>query len=162
MKKICLLLVMTVLLTGCGTQDVFETIGDEQMVSVMAQPREISLTLPEDTVLPAMETENGTLYMCRDFDVMVQTLEGGDINRTIQTVSGFNREDLTVIETFNGSEDCYEFSWTAVGEKSDQVCRCMILDDGDYHYVLTAMVDAELVSEYQEIWNGMFDSFGLV
>lgn len=162
MKRVCVLLLIMALLTGCGEAEVFETVADQQMVSVMAQPREIKLTLPEDTVLPAMETENGTLYMCRDFDVMVQTMESGDLDATIRAVSGFGREDLTVIETFNGAQDCYEFSWTAVGETEDQVCRCMILDDGNYHYVMTAIVDAELVREYQEIWNGMFETFGLI
>ena len=37
----------------------------------------------------------------------------------------------------------------------------MILDDGAYHYVLTTMADAEVAAEYREIWNGIFDSFGL-
>ena len=162
MKRICLLLLMAALLTGCAEEEVFETVGDQQILSVMAQPREITLTLPEDTVLPAMETDDGILYMCREFDVMVQTMDSGDLEATIRAVSGFSREDLTVIETFNGEQDCYEFTWTAAGETEEQVCRCMILDDGNYHYVVTAMVDAELVREYQEIWNGMFETVRLV
>ena len=161
MRKWCVLLVMVLLLTGCADTEVFETVGDEVLLQVMAQPKQIQVTLPEDTVLPAMETENGTLYMCREFDVMVQTLDGGDLDATIRTLSGFEREDLTVIETLRGDLDCYEFVWTATGESDEQVCRCMILDDGSYHYVLTAMVDAELVSEYQQIWNGMFETFSV-
>lgn len=162
MKRMVVILMILALLTGCGQAEVFETVGDQQMVAVMAQPREIRLTLPEDTVLPAMETDNGTLYMCKDFDVTVQTMNSGDLDGTIRIVSGFGREDLTVIETFNGAEDCYEFSWTTLGETEDLVCRCMILDDGNFHYILTAMVDAELAGEYQEIWNGMFETFGLI
>ena len=161
MRKWCVLLVMVLLLTGCADTEVFETVGDEVLLQVMAQPKQIQVTLPEDTVLPAMETENGTLYMCREFDVMVQTLDGGDLDATIRALSGFEREDLTVIETLRGDLDCYEFVWTATGESDEQVCRCMILDDGSYHYVLTAMVDAELVSEYQQIWNGMFETFSV-
>lgn len=162
MKKLLLLLVMVLCLAGCGEAEVFETVEDDVILSVMAQPREISITLPEDTVLPAMETDSGTLYMCKDFDVMVQTLDGGDLEGTICSISGYSSDDLTVIETRSGELKSYEFVWTAVGETEEQVCRCTILDDGNYHYVLTAMTDADMVSEYQEIWNGMFESFGLV
>ena len=161
MRKWYVLLVMMLCLTGCADTEVFETVEDEVLLQVMAQPKQIQVTLPEDTVLPAMETEHGTLYMCREFDVMVQTLDGGDLESTIHTLSGFEREDLTVIETLRGDLNCYEFVWTATGEADEQVCRCMILDDGAYHYVLTAMVDAELVSEYQQIWNGMFETFSV-
>ena len=161
MKKICVLLVMALCLTGCGGEAVFETVGDTGILSASAQPREITLTLPEDTVLPVMETDGGSLYMCRDFDVTVQTLEGGDLESTVRTVSGQSLEDLTVIKGTEGECNSYEFVWTAAGEGGEQVCRGQILDDGVYHYVLTAMTDADLVYEYQEIWNGMFESFGL-
>ena len=36
-----------------------------------------------------------------------------------------------------------------------------ILDDGSYHYVLSAMTDADNAREYGEMWNGMFESFTL-
>ena len=39
--------------------------------------------------------------------------------------------------------------------------RATLLDDGNYHYVLCATVDAEKIEEYQEIWNGIFESFQL-
>jgi len=161
MKKMLVLLVLAVSLAGCGEAEVFETVGDEMVQSVMAQPREISLSLPEEAVLPAMETDNGTIYICKDYDVSVQTLESGDLEGTIRSVSGFASEDLTIMETSRTGADCYEFVWTSAGEWAEQVCRCMILDDGNYHYVLTAMIDADLFGEYQEIWNGMFESFCL-
>lgn len=161
MKKIVVCLLTVMMLTGCGEAEVFETVGDDAVLSVMAQPREIVVTLPEDTVLPVMETENSTLYMCRDFDVIVQTLESGDLDATLRSVCGLSAEELTVITTSQGDLDSYEFVWTAAGEAGEQVCRGQILDDGNYHYVLTAVTDAELVYEYQEIWNGMFESFTL-
>lgn len=161
MMKMWLLALLALCLTGCGEAEVFETVDDGTVLPVLAQPREASVTLPEDTVLPVMETDNSTLYMCRDFDVQVQTLDGGDLDATLRQVTGQGAEDLTVITTEAGEFACYEFVWTAAGEAGEQVCRGQILDDGNYHYVLTAMTDAELVYEYQEIWNGMFESFAL-
>lgn len=161
MKKIWLVLMMTLFLTGCGAAETFETVGDEMIQSAMAQPREILLTLQGETVLPAMETDSGTLYLCSGYDVSVQTLEGGDLDRTMRTVSGYGRDDLTVMETAVGEYACYEFVWTTAGEMGEQSCRGMILDDGSYHYVLTAMADADSAEEYREMWNGLFESFGL-
>lgn len=161
MKKLLLVLLGMLCLTGCGQTEVFETVGDELLLSAIAQPAEIRLTLPEETVLPVMETEDGMVYMCKDFDVYLQTLEGGDLLATIQRVSGYAAEDLTVVETAQGNIKRYEFVWSAMGELGEQICRCAILDDGSYHYAVTALVDADKAGEYQEIWNGMFETFTL-
>lgn len=161
MKRMGVVLMMALLLAGCGVKDTFETVGDEMIQSVMAQPKEILLELQEDTLLPAMETDNGLLYLCRDYDVAVQTMEGGDLDRTLQTVTGQDRDDLEVLQTQTGDLDSYEFVWTAAGELGEQVCRGMILDDGTYHYVLTAIADADIAEEYREMWNALFESFGL-
>lgn len=162
MRKTWLLLLLVLCLTGCSEAEVFETVDDEVVLSVMSEPREIRLSLPEETVLPAMETDSGTLYLCGDYDVMLQTLESGDLDRSIRQVSGYEIDDLTVITTAKDDLDCYEFVWTSTSEGGEQVCRGMILDDGDYHYILTAMADADMVYEYQEIWNGIFESFSLI
>ena len=161
MKKVGMMLALVLLLTGCGTAETFETVADEMVQSVMAEPAQVHVTLPEEAVLPAMEVEGGSLYLCKDYDIAIQTLESGDLDATIRSVSGYSREDLTVMETSQGENVCYEFVWTAVGDDGEQVCRGMILDDGSYHYVLTAMADAEVAAEYREIWNGIFDSFYL-
>lgn len=161
MKRVWLVLMMALLLCGCGAEETFETVADEMVQSAMAQPKEVMLTLQEDTLLPAMETDNGTLYLCRDYDVSVQTLDGGNLDGTLRQVTGYGRDDLTVMQTMAGECDCYEFVWTAAGEFGEQACRGMILDDGSYHYVLTAMADADIVEEYREMWNALFESFGV-
>lgn len=155
-------MLMLLCLTGCGKTEVFETVQDEAVQQVAAEPRQINLSLPDEAILPSMETDSGTLYMCRDYDVMVQTLESGDLDATVRQITGYGRGDLTFISTERGDMDCHEFVWTAAGDTGEQVCRGMILDDGSYHYVLTAMTDADLVYEYQEIWNGLFETFSLI
>lgn len=150
---------LSLLLTGCGAQVTLETIADEAVQAAVAQPREIHVELPEEAVLPVMESENGRLYLCKDYDVQVQTLTGGDLSKTIRTVTGYEMDDLTVIQTSADGFACSEFVWTTAGELGDQVCRAAVMDDGSYHYVLSAMINADKASSYQEIWNGMFESF---
>ena len=161
MKVLCVILIAVLMFCGCARTETFETVSDDLVLSAMAQPRQIELTLPEDTVLPAMESENGILYLCSGYDVAVQTMEGGDLDSTIRQISGYGREDLTVMETANDGLTCYEFVWTSAGELGEQVGRASILDDGTYHYVLTATADADDMEEYREIWNGLFETFRL-
>lgn len=162
MKKICMMLGLTLMLCGCGTETTFETVGDEIVMQVSAQPREIRLTLPEETLLPAMESDGRTLYLCKGYDVAVQTLESGNLDATVRQISGFGCDELTIIQTTMGECDCYEFVWTMATDFGEEVGRAMILDDGSYHYTLCAMSPAVRAEEYQEIWNGIFESFALV
>ena len=161
MKKLLVLMLM-ILLCGCGAQETFETVADEMVLPVLAQPREILLTLPEETLLPAMESDGRTLYLCNGYDVAVQTVPSGDLDGTIREICGFGAEELTVMETTSGDCRCFEFVWTAATDFGEQVGRAQILDDGNYHYVLTAMASAEKALDYQEIWNGLFETFGVV
>ena len=161
MKVMMILLMTLLLLTGCSQAQVYETVTDEPVAAVSAQPREIRFDLAQEPVLPAMESDGGQLYLCGDFDVMIQTLDSGDLSDTVFRVSGFTPEELTLIQTASGDVDKYEFVWTAVTEEGHMIGRATILDDGSYHYSLSATVDAELIEEYQEIWNGIFESFEL-
>lgn len=160
MKMIAVIL-LTALLVGCGKQEVFETVHDDMVQPVSVQPREVFFDLAQEPVMPAMESDSGTLYLCGDFDVVVHTCQSGDLQNTVKEVSGFLPEELTVIQTGEGDVDKYEFVWTSATDLGQQIGRATVLDDGNYHYILSATVDAELMEEYQEIWNGIFESFQL-
>ena len=159
--KILVLLMLVLTLTGCGPAQVYDTVTDELALPVAAQPREIRFDLAQEPILPAMESDVGQIYLCGDFDVMVQTMESGDLNETVYQISGFMPEELTLIQTASGDVDKYEFVWTSATEEGHRIGRATILDDGSYHYAMSATVDAELIEEYQEIWNGIFESFEL-
>ena len=160
MKKVCCILLLACLLTGCGAEETFETVADDLVFS-QAEPMRIQVVLPEETVLPVMETDAGQLYFCRDFEVAVQTLAGGDLDATIRTLCGFGKDDVEVLETKANGLDQYDFVWSSAGETGDQVGRAVIYSDGAYHYCVTAMTAAEKTEEYREIWNGMFETVTL-
>ena len=159
MKKWMLLLLM-ILLTGCGAEETFETVADELVLPVMAQPRFVCVDLPGETALPVIENDHGRIYICNDYEIILQTVESGDLESTIQMVSGLSEENITMVET--GSEDTqrYEFVWAAAGEGGDQTGRAVILDDGNYHYCLSALRSTG--NEKTQInWDQVFSSFQL-
>ena len=153
---ICLL---AFLLCGCRAEETMETVSDEWMVPAMAQPREISVRLPEDTVAPVLEQDGRRLYMGLDYEIMVETLAAGDLNATVRTLSGYEKEQLTVLETRQGDLDRYDFVWTTAGEKGERLGRGVILDDGDYHYCMSALREP---GDTVVVWRDVFGSFSLI
>lgn len=159
--KIMVIILCAILLSGCAAAETFETVSDELVQPVMAQERKLTVSLPEDAVAAVMEAGDGSkMYLCDGHTISIQTLEAGDLHRTIRTLSGFDKDQLTVLERQCDGGRRYEWVWSAVGEGGDQLCRAVVLDDGTYHYCLTAMADAEVGAAVQETWDGVFSSFG--
>ena len=162
MKRTLYLMVMLVMLSGCGAVETFETVADELVEPVMGQMRGVRLELPEDAALAVMGQQDGdTIYLCDGYALAVQMLQSGDLDETIREVSGFAPDQVTVLRTKTQDADRYEFVWSAVGEGGDQLCRGAILDDGSYHYTLTAMADAKAAGDLERQWDAIFESFRL-
>ena len=161
MKKIILAL-LALLLCGCTAEETMETISDDPVQPVMVQPREIAVSLPGEVSIPTMEGDNGRVYLASDYEIYIQTLESGDLNETIQLVSGYEKDSLTVLHTAPDEVDRYEFVWSCMGESGERLGRGVILDDGNYHYVMTVLRDANTTESTQIVWSDVFDSFQLL
>lgn len=159
MKKVWIVMVLMTLLTGCGAAQTFETVDDVYSPQEAPEPKQVSLTLPEDAAAQTMESDQGTLYFCDGYEIMVETLSGGDINSTLKNLTGFSRDALTVMETSVSDVTRYECVWTAAGEAGDQVGRAVILDDGSYHYCLSVMAHSNDAGSLQESWQELLMSF---
>ena len=83
------------LLAGCGAAETVETVADVWEEPVMAAPSQIHLELPGEALECAMESDTGRLYLGDGYDVMVQTLSGGDLEATIRALTGFSKEEIT-------------------------------------------------------------------
>lgn len=160
-KKALVFLMMMGLLTGCGAEETFETVADEQAEQVIAQQRQIYVELPGEAASPAVESDSGRLYLCGDYEICIQTLEGGDRNATVRTLSGYEEAEVTVMELEREDARCWSFVWTSAGETGDMVGRAMVLDDGSYHYCLSVLADAETSRQNQAAWDRMFETFRL-
>lgn len=162
MKKCWFVISLMLLLTGCGAVDTFETVGDDLVLPVAGKQRQIVLVLPESATAPVMNDGDGSrLYLCDRYVLTVQTLDGGDLNRTVRTLSGYCAEQLTVMETTLSEEKRYDWVWSAAGEGGDSIGRAAVLDDGDCHYCVTVMADAQVAGALEEEWSRLFSGFTL-
>lgn len=163
MKKALLVLFVGLLLTGCGAKETMETVSDIYAVPASVTMYQVQLSLPDDAVSQSMEAEDGSkMYMCDGYTVTVQTMDAGDLNRTLQAVSGFSGEKLTVMRTRANNVNRYESAWCAAGEAEEQICRGLILDDGNYHYAVTIMANYSVAGEKADAWRHILDSACLV
>lgn len=163
MKKWLWILLTMVLLTGCGSVETFETLGDISHISATEPAiRQVMLTLPADAALETGGQDFGaSMYACDGYTMVLQMFDAGDMEATIRTLSGFSPKDLTVLESVCGDHTRYDWVWTAAAEEGDLVCRGTVLDDGDYHYTLCVMAQASTAGELTQAWNELFASFCL-
>lgn len=158
MKKLCVLLCILLMLAGCS-QQTFETVTDLHQDGPLPQAKSICLDLPQEAAMPTMESgENGKLYLCDGYSIALQTLSGGDLDGTLRQLTGFSRDALTVMERKTGDISRYDCVWTAVGEGQEQTCRCVVLDDGSYHYAVTVMADSVDAGKLQQTWQSILGS----
>lgn len=160
MKVICIVAAI-LLLTGCTAPKDFETMSDVYEMP-QQQAQAVSVSLPAEQAVMAMtDTEGNTLYLCDGYSIAVETFAGGDLDRTLKQVSGFGKEQLQLMERQRDDLRCIECVWTCAGEGEDQIGRSVILDDGQFHYVLTFMADASVAGELTDHWQKIAGSFNL-
>jgi hypothetical protein len=158
MKRLVLLIMLVLLLAGCTPAGSFEQLQDVYAPEETPEPAKICLTLPADATAQTLTGSTGRLYFCEGYELIVETLAGGDLDRTLLILTGCEREDLTLLETGSGSEKRWETVWSAVGEGTQQVGRLLIVDDGNYHYCVSVMADALDAGALQESWESLFGS----
>ena len=162
MKKCWVIGVLVLFLTGCGASEVFETLGNVvHEGGELPAAAEVAVQLPEEAAAEVFGSAEGTLYECEGYTLVLQTLASGDFARTVRTLSGFQPEKLTIVESRAGEAKRYDWVWTAAGEDGDVRCRATVLDDGNYHYCLSAVAEAENAGQLTAQWNELFSSFCL-
>ena len=85
----------------------------------------------------------------------------GDLEKTVNELCGYSADTLQLLQSREGELKRIDWVWTCAGEGGDQVGRAMVLDDGSYHYCLTAMADADVVGTLEDQWNRVFTSFAI-
>lgn len=157
MKFVWIWALLALTLTACAAEETFETVSDEQVLSVMAQPREIILELPEDAAAPVLENEEQQVYLGEGYELMLQTCPAGDLSGTVRNLTGYEKDKLTLIQTQWQDVTRYDFVWVSAGEAEERLGRGTILDDGTYHYCMTLLRDASCEGE----WEPVFASFNI-
>ena len=83
-KGLCLVLV-SLMLGGCGVEETVETVADE-WVEVLAPVREIRVSLPEE-VAPVAEDTAGALYIASDYEICIPAVDNYGILPRCSAVS---------------------------------------------------------------------------
>jgi hypothetical protein len=158
-KKLWIIGALALLLCGCGAQETFETVEDVWAAPTQPAMQHILLDLPADANAPALQSDTGDkLYLCDGFSVTVHVLQAGDMEKTLRTVTGYEKEDL---QTALSAGDRFHCVWTAAGEGQTQVGKTTVIDDGNYHYALTVMMPETAAGELQQQVQQIFNSFRL-
>lgn len=161
MKKAWVMVLSVMLwLSGCAVTT-FETVDDPNDVQVMAIPAALLLELPEDAAASAMEGASGKLYFCEDYYIAVETLVAGNLDATLRTLTGYDREELSPIQTTRCGVPCYEAAWSAAGESGDVIGRVLVLDDGSFHYCVSVMSSAADAVQCADAWTALLESVAL-
>lgn len=162
MRRLWILLPLVILLGGCGAEETFETVADDIVQPVMAVPRQIAVQLPEDAVAPVLESGQEQVYLCADYEIILETLSAGDVGETVHHISGYDRENLTVLKTRQDDTVRYDFVWVSAGEEGERLGRGVILDDGQYHYCMSVLRNSNPKTSSQIVWSQVFSSFRLI
>lgn len=154
MKKLLWVIVLSICLVGCGadTEPVFETVADEIIEPVAAEPKPISVWLPDGAAAQTM-AEAGECYTWNGCELRVQTLDGGDIRATLEQLTGLSADKLTVMEYERDGLQLYQSVWSMTGEEGITLGRCMVADDGNYHYCVSLLSpeEADVAEDYAQI-----------
>lgn len=156
MKKIVWILAAVLCFSGCVniTEPVMETVADEIIEPAAAEPKPIAVWLPDEAAAQTMaDGEAGECYTWGECELRVQTLAGGDIRATLQKLTGLDPEKLTVMEYERDGLQLYQTVWSMTGEEGITLGRCMVADDGNYHYCisLTSPEDTDVGEQYAQI-----------
>lgn len=156
MRKLVLLLVLVLCLAACGgeAEPVFETVADEVVEPVAAEPAPVAVWLPDGAAEQTMaDGMDGECYVWDECELRVQTMDGGDIRATLETLTGLSAEKLTVMEYEKDGLQMYQTVWSAVSEEGITLGRCLVADDGAYHYCVSLLSpeEADVAEDYAQI-----------
>lgn len=153
--------ILFLFLNGCSGTESFEVIADNIEEPDLPLPAQINLEVPEDNAIKVMEGEGYALYEGNHYQIIVQTYPSGNLDETLQLVTGYSKGKLTVTKLNENNLDKYVCAWSAVTEEGELVGRCTIIDDGWYHYCLTVLTDAEFSRDLRDTVDAVFAAYSL-
>ena len=162
MKKLCAVFLLVAMLAGCSSAKEYEGVSDVYAEQPLPSAAQMLVSLPPDAaVMTAEDGQPESIWLCDGYTVTVQTLASGDLNATLQKVTGYDREQLAVMKLEKDGLKRYECAWICAGEGGDQVARTVVLDDGNYHYCLTLLTDAKTAGHLAQTWQNITGSVTL-
>lgn len=161
-KGICLLLVL-MLLSGCASEPVYETLGDVwENTEPVAAPGQIELALTDEAQMEAMESSDGAkVYRYGISEIRTEILTSGDLAATLSRITGMDCDMLTVIQREQDGMAIYETAWSVMGDEGMTLARAMVADDGAYHYCVSVIIPEEQAQQVSQVFQTIIDSVSI-
>ena len=163
--KLVYLAALWLLLSGCA-MPVWETVEDELPVSEVSVWQEetytIQLGLPETVSLT--ETRDGwQSYSDADgiLEIETGTFLTSGMDSAVRMVSGFNAEDLTVLQTSRFGMPEYQFAWVSQTEQGSRLYRADLVLDGTVCYAVICSRPETAGNDRDQQIRQVFSTFGL-
>ena len=157
--RFVMFVVLLGMLAGCGGEPVYETIGDVwEQTEPAAKPGRMEVPLPEGAQMEVMEGLGDSYYRVGEWDLWTTVLSGGDVKRSIRTLSAMNTDSLTVLKRGRGALECFETTWSVASEEGQRVVRAGILDDGSYHYCLCISAPEEEAEDAGQVFTEILNA----
>jgi len=163
--KILSLVVVCLLLTGCSAP-VWETVEDVvpavPVSSWLEDAYSVQFGLPSSVEL-LEEREDWKVYGTRDgeLEIETRTFLTSCPESAVRTVSGFEAEELTILQTSRFGLPEYQFAWVAQTEQGSRLYRAdLVLDETDCYAVICSRPESAGNDHDTEI-RQVFSSFGL-
>ena len=147
------------LLTGCAAQPVWETVEDN--VELVTQQANYDVLLPMPEQAEVIGTHNGdTLYQMGSMEVLTTMFYAADYQSAVKHLSGFEAENLNILQTSRFDMPEYQFVWCSQSEEGGMVYRADLLMDGMSCYAVVCGAP-ETDDTFQDGVRQVFSSFGL-
>jgi hypothetical protein len=156
-----LFLLLSAMLCSCTNAEDFEVISDTVVDFQMQEPAKVKLKIPDDAALSVMGSGDRLSYEGDHYQIIVQTLSSGDLDETLQIITGYSKKHLNPMKLTEENYNKYLCAWSAVSEEGEIVGRCAVLDDGRYHYCLSVLVGAQISGEMREEIDALFANYSL-
>lgn len=161
MKKLGFVLMMALLLAGCGRQ-AQETMEYVQDTAEAGNAYVISIDAPEDAVCEAFG-DGDLLYTAADgtYTIIAEELAADSLEEAVRQVSGFSPDALEIVALDGDGVGEYHFAWASCSEEGETVSRCALYAGGGHYYAVTMTQASGLGGTYDAVAEAVFSSVRL-
>ena len=154
MKKLMMVVLLSVLLAGCTAPPVQPT--DSSQPTQQPQPRQVLLTLPEGAAAPTAGEGGRQLWFLAEGELQVQILRS--LQQALEQVTGLPEEKLTLMPS---GENRVETVWCSAGEGQPRIGRAVFLEEGGWCYCVSLLTDASQAQKAEKMWRSLVRSIHL-
>jgi len=163
--RVVLTIALMMLLSGCSVP-VWETVEDvmppETVMTWQESSYVIQVGLPEGVEL-VEQSEHAAVYATANGELEVETqkfLTSG-LDGAVCTLSGFEAEELTILQTSRFDLPEYQFAWVSQTEQGTRLYRADLVLDGTCCYAVVCSSLESAGDYYAFQARQVFSSFGL-